>query len=165
MGVCCSSYTHHHTMTVSPAAAAIARLRKPQPTPLAAVPDTALPADFDPYQQQRIDFGNLITAWIHANGWSQETLPQIARAAGIRHFSVHNSQVSQLQRGLLQPKPKLFHCLAAVNALLADTSWQARTPLTTNLRARLHMAQPLTDEHGRPWDAVDFFAAFIGAVR
>lgn len=149
----------------SPALAAVARLRAARTAPAPApAPQPQLPADFDPYAQQRVDFGKLLTAWMKTNGWSQDTFGHVSRAAGHAHMAVHNSQLSRAQNGILDPKPKFFACLADCNALIADQSWIHRD-VPTPVRSRLLNAVPMTDADGRVWDAVDFFAAFAGVAR
>ena len=159
------TYTHHVFPMTSPALAAVARLHAAKaPASAPATTHTALPADFDPYAQQRVDFGKLLTAWMTACSWSQDTFGHVSRAAGHGHMAVHNSQLSRAQNGILDPKPKFFACLADCNALIADQSWIHRD-VPTSVRVRLMHAIPMTDADGRVWDALDFFAAFAGVAR
>lgn len=155
-------------MTITACDAAIAALEQQlhqQQQPQQQQHDTTEidPADFDPYLESRADFARLLTTWMKANGWSQQTPAQIAVAAGFRHLSVHNSQVSQAQNCKLDPKPKFFACLETLNALVADTSWMAHKTLPTRLRDTLQQPRPLQHADGTLWTAVDFFAAFAGA--
>lgn len=150
----------------SPALIAAERLLQQQQQQQAPAPaPEPLPTNFDPYAQQRIDFGRMLATWLKLNNFSLDTFRDLARASNTRHLQVHNSQLSPALKGNLDPKPKFFACLAHANSLIADQSWVTPSTGTVNLRARLAKAMPLTDPDGRVWDALDFFAAFIGQAR
>jgi transcriptional regulator with XRE-family HTH domain len=150
------------TATADRIAAALAQLQ-PAPAPEPPAPSgTACDAALDAMADAALQFGHLLTRWQQANGWSQDTPKRIAAAAGFTDLAVHNSQWSELCRGLLTPKPKLFAALAQLNRLVADQAWATPGVITPALRATLQQALPLLRPDGTPWSAADFFDAFIG---
>lgn len=81
------------------------------------------------------------------------------RATGKLH--VYSSQWSQLETGSMrQPSPGLFWNFGLMNAALAHQDYG---PITDRaLMDRIKGAQPVRHDDGQPWDAADFFAAYIG---
>mgnify|MGYP003336940103 CR=1 FL=1 len=72
-----------------------------------------------PAEQQtlRIVFGKAITLWMRLNGWSQQVPDDFGKAVG--QPGPHNSQISQLQNGKLEPKSGFWICLGAFNHAVA----------------------------------------------
>lgn len=81
------------------------------------------------------------------------------KAAGIPH--VFSSTWSQLERGIMSnPGPKVFLALAHQNSRIASADFG--DGIGRALMDRLKAAEPVAHDDGEPWDAADFFAAYIG---
>lgn len=146
-------------MEMLAAAAAAAAAEIPAPPE----PPKQLPADFDPFVDSRMEFGRLLRSWLQLHGWSQDLPAQVAKAAGLGHLVLHNSQLSDLQNGkMLQPKPKCFLAFATFNELIADQSWVAASNCSPKLAQQIRNATPLAHPDGSLWRASDFFTAYIG---
>lgn len=113
-------------------------------------------------QAAAIAFGEGLRRWRVSNGWSQNTPHDWARAIGI--VPVYNSQWSQLETAKLRgPEPKVFRALGAMNHLLAAESYG---PITDRrLAGTVKGAHPVTHDDGTPWDAGDFYRAYIGQLE
>lgn len=111
-------------------------------------------------RQHREAFGRALTAWMRINGWSQQTIHDLAQELG--PHGPHNSQVSLAQRGILDPKPLWFVSLAAFNKAIAE---QKLPPgLSRKLRDRFIDSKPYLMDDGQLATASDFFAVFVGEI-
>lgn len=103
-------------------------------------------------------FGKCLQRWYRENGWPQGISQGWAKAGN--RPGPWASQISGAMQGRLDPKPQFFASLAEFNRTVAerDLLWLE----DISLRNRLLQSQPFCDDHGKPYDAVDFFALFIG---
>lgn len=106
-------------------------------------------------------FGVGLRRWRVAQGWSQNTPQDWAKAIGIS--PVANSQWSLLERGQMRaPEPKLFRSLGAMNQLLAAGTYG---PISDRkLLDLVKGAESVRHDDGRPWTGQDFAACFMGAI-
>ena len=118
-------------------------------------------ADIPAQQAQRIIFGKAITLWMRLNGWSQQVPDDFGKAVG--QPGPHNSQISQLQNGKLEPKSGFWICLAAFNHAVATQELAAIKARA--LLDRLKGASAFLMDDGRPATATDFFSMFIGETQ
>lgn len=109
-----------------------------------------------------IQFGKDLRHWRRSNGWAQDTAMDWGQAVGKPH--VYSSQWSQLETGAMRnPSPGLFWNFGLQNAALACQDYG---PITSRvLLDRVKAAQPVRHADGEPWDAADFFAAYIGLEK
>jgi transcriptional regulator with XRE-family HTH domain len=109
-----------------------------------------------------VRFGEQLKRWRVAQGWSQSTFQDWGQAIGVEY--VHNSQWSMLENGrLLGPRPPVFYALEGMNTLLAAGCYgSVRDP---DLRDSIRAADAVRHEDGTPWDAGDFYAAYLGLLE
>ena len=105
--------------------------------------------------------GPVIKAWFKANEWPQSVSEGLARAKGWE-AGPWASQISICMSGRLQPKPPFFVALGMFNQAIAERDFQGVTD--RRLMDRLRAGEPITHENGVPWNAMDFFGCYIGAV-
>ena len=106
--------------------------------------------------------GPVIKAWFKANEWPQSVSEGLARAKGWE-AGPWASQISICMSGRLQPKPPFFVALGMFNQAVAERDFVGVTD--RRLMDRLMAGQPITHEDGVPWDAMDFFGCYIGAIK
>ena len=106
--------------------------------------------------------GPVIKGWFKANEWPQSVSEGLARAKGWE-AGPWASQISICMSGRLQPKPPFFVALGLFNQAIAERDFVGVTD--RRLMDRLMAGQPITHENGVPWNAMDFFGAYIGAVE
>jgi hypothetical protein len=125
------------------------------------MPTTTFKEAKDRLRQSALDFGRQLRRWRTAQGWSQDTAMAWGKEANIPH--VYSSQWSMLETGAARnPGPMTFHSLGVMNALLHQRRYgQVKTRA---LRDRLEAAEPICHDDGRPWDAADFFSAYVGQL-
>ena len=110
-------------------------------------------------KESRALFGKAFKAWRKLNNFSQY---ELARASAELGFSFHNSQLSNMENGILDPKPKFFLHLGEFNQQLDSVNFGAIADFY--LRRKIENTTPFpspTDEN-KPATASDFFAYFIG---
>lgn len=118
-------------------------------------------SDFQTQQQaHRVAFGKAITIWMKSNGWSQQVPDDFGKAVG--QPGPHNSQISQIQNGKLDPKTNFWVCLGEFNRAVAEKDLKAIK--TRSLLDRLHDADAFRLDNGIAATAIDFFGMFIGAA-
>lgn len=105
-------------------------------------------------------FGQMLTAWLRHNGWSQQVPHDWAAATGSP--GPWNSQLSTACRNQLTPKPGFFIGLANFNAAVAQQ--QFRNITSQALRQRLRHGLAIAHPDGTPYSAGDFFNVYIGAL-
>ena len=106
--------------------------------------------------------GPVIKAWFKANEWPQSVSEGLARAKGWT-AGPWASQISICMAGRLTPKPNFFLSLGMFNQAVAERDFLGVTD--RRLMDRLKAGQPICHENGVPWDAMDFFGCYIGAVE
>ena len=106
--------------------------------------------------------GPVIKAWFKANEWPQSVSEGLARAKGWT-AGPWASQISICMAGRLTPKPNFFLSLGMFNQAVAERDFIGVTD--RRLMDRLKAGQPICHEDGVPWDAMDFFGCYIGAVK
>ena len=106
--------------------------------------------------------GPVIKAWFKANDWPQSVSEGLARAKGWT-AGPWASQISICMAGRLTPKPNFFLSLGMFNQAVAERDFVGVTD--RRLMDRLKAGQPICHEDGVPWDAMDFFGCYIGAVK
>lgn len=109
-------------------------------------------------QEQRAAFGRAIDFWMRKSGFSQQTSHDWAKANDQQ--GPWNSQMSMLQRGMLDPKSTFWTSLGAWNFAIQDG---ATGPVSERIKQQMLSASPFLANDGSPADALDFFAMFIGA--
>lgn len=112
-----------------------------------------------PGPEARQRFGRTIKLWRLRGSWRQDTLHEWGKAAG---FScVTDAVFNKLERGMTeQPLPLTFIQLGIANERLAKQDYGAIAD--KRLRELVQAQEPLTDEDGTIWTAVDFFSCFCG---
>lgn len=109
-----------------------------------------------------ITFGHNLRLWRNAANWGQATAEDWGKSAGFPH--VYCSQWNALEHGkATSPGPLIFHALGVMNGLLASKQYgliQNRT-----LADKVQAAEPITHQDGTPWNAGDFFNAYLGALE
>ena len=111
-----------------------------------------------PDKQAAVDFGRLIKAWFHQNGWSQQVPHDWAEANNSP--GPWNSQVSVCMRGLHQPKPNFFVGLHAFNIAVAENN---PGPVDARLAQKIKAGDALRRPDGTPLTIGDWFELFVGA--
>lgn len=106
--------------------------------------------------------GPVIKDWFKANDWPQSVSEGLARAKGWE-AGPWASQISICMSGRLQPKPPFFVALGMFNECVATRDFVGVTD--RRLMDRLRAGEPITHEDGVPWNAMDFFGCYIGAVE
>lgn len=112
-------------------------------------------------EEARTTFGHTLMRWRKRAGWAHDTLHKWGDSAGFE--AVKNSVFSRMERGLNEsPGLITFMQLGFCNKRLAEGDYG--TVQSARLRDVLKAQQPITHPDGTPWDAVDFFAHFIGKL-
>ena len=116
----------------------------------------------DLLDRSRMEFAENLARWRLLNHWAQDTAEHWGKEVGFAY--VHNSQWCRLERGLApQPGPLIFRALGLMNARIARQDWG---PIAkTKLRERVQGSKPICHPSGEPWDACDFYGAFIGLLE
>lgn len=105
--------------------------------------------------------GPVIKAWFKANDWPQSVSEGLARAKGWT-AGPWASQISICMAGRLTPKPAFFVAMGMFNEAIAERDFIGVTD--RRLMDRLKAGQPICHDNGVPWNAMDFFGCYIGAV-
>jgi hypothetical protein len=107
-------------------------------------------------------FGRNLKLWRKAANWGQATAEDWGKSAGIPH--VYCSQWNAIENAkAVSPGPFVFYALGTMNALIASKQFgliQNRTLLD-----KVKAAEPITHPNGTPWNAGDFFNAYLGALE
>ncbi|MEO1003577.1 MAG: hypothetical protein AAFX65_10765 [Cyanobacteria bacterium J06638_7] len=110
----------------------------------------------------RVQFGQLLKRWRQQNQWSGKTFGHWHQAAPetlTRQVASATWTNFELGRAVA-PAPETFLALENANQLLHAQEYGKIQDY--KLRKRLDGSKPILGENGKPWDAVDFFACFIG---
>lgn len=107
--------------------------------------------------EERIALGRAISSWMKSNGISQQIPHDWAKATG--QNGPWNSQISLLQRGMLDPKGSFWLSMAAFNKAIDDGVAQG---CTARVRETIIDAEPFLNHKEEPATAVDLFAMFTG---
>jgi hypothetical protein len=110
-------------------------------------------------------FGDMLLLWRQGNGWSGQTLEDWAKACpDILPLKILNSVVTGLElKRNKRTAPHTFQALGLANEMLAQDF--RGTIRDRTLHDRIYNATPICHENGKPWTAVDFFAAFVGELE
>lgn len=115
-----------------------------------------------PSLDARRRFGRTLTAWANRNGWIHSTLHDWGEQADFP--SVKDSTFNRLQNAKIeQPQPLTFIQLALANARIAESNYSGVSD--RQLKDRLKGSEPIADEQGRPWGAMEFFGHFVGELE
>jgi len=107
----------------------------------------------------RSGFGRMLLNWRRRNGWTQYTACEWGTEAEFEVISYGNlSVIEQGKAGEL--RQKAFFQLEELNRRLAEKDWGAVK--SQRLKDQLKDAEPLRDDDGKLWDAVDFWSCYIG---
>ena len=110
-------------------------------------------------KESRVLFGEAFQGWRKLNNFSQYDLNIASQELG---FSFHNSQLYDMENGILNPKPKFFSKLGEFNQELGFDDFDEIS--SYYLRRKIENATPFPspDDESKPATASDFFAYFIG---
>lgn len=110
-------------------------------------------------QQAHENFGSMMRLWRLQNKWTQYTVYMWSREAGFEAISYGNlSVIEQGKAGEL--RQKAFFQLEELNRRLMTQNWG---PIKNQeIKNQLKDAKPLVDDNGKVWDAVDFWACYVG---
>lgn len=104
-------------------------------------------------------FGAMLRSWRIKNNWTQYTVHKWAKEAGFEAISYGNlSVIEQGKAGEL--RQKAFFQLEELNRRLATQNYS--NVKSQEIKEKLRDAQPLVDDSGKLWDAVDFWACYCG---
>ena len=117
--------------------------------------------DKDLPNAQTLACGRVFQAWFQRNGWSQNVVQMWQKMSGSP--GPHNSQISKIYNGVLEPKPPFFIYIAEFNKYVADQDFSNLQNM--QLKRFLKGAEPLCDEKGKPYDAIDFFSLYVGGIK
>jgi hypothetical protein len=121
-------------------------------------PPSAAEAERERQRDAALAFGRNLRRWRRSQGWAQDTPAAWGKAIGSLH--VYASQWSQIETGVMvAPTPHLFICFGHQNQRLA--AGDLGVIRDRKLKDRVAAARAIEDDDG-PWDAVAFFAAYIG---
>jgi transcriptional regulator with XRE-family HTH domain len=110
-------------------------------------------------ERARKAFGYMIRSWRIRNKWTQYTAHKWAKEAGFEAISYGNlSCIEQGKAGEL--RQKAFFQLEELNRRLNAKDWGSVK--TQEIKQKLEHSQPLIDDDGKLWDAVDFWACYVG---
>jgi len=115
-------------------------------------------------EQGRVAMGNLLRSWISLNGWTYEDAISIVQSLSSGFSLLHGSQISNLIRGKLEPKPRLFLGLDYLNKACALEK-KERENLPNDLAEKLigvRVVRSNTHSSAEPWNAGDFLNLFCG---
>lgn len=112
-------------------------------------------------EEARNAFAHTLMRWRRRAGWAHDTLHKWGDAAGFE--TVKNSVFSRMERGLNEsPGLVTFIHLGECNRRIAEGDLGVIQ--SARLRDVLKAQTPICHPDGTPWDAVDFFAHFIGKL-
>lgn len=102
-----------------------------------------------------------IRGWLKINNWALSYPQTWAKAAG-NEKGPHTSQIQYLTKQKLEPKPAFFIALAEFNRAVAENDLDAIDD--ERVKLLLQVGDALKHPDGRPYDALDFFAIYIGKL-
>jgi len=105
--------------------------------------------------------GQTIKGWLKINNWALSYPQTWAKAAG-NEKGPHTSQIQYLTKQKLEPKPAFFIALAEFNRAVAENDLDAIED--ERVKLLLQVGDALKHPDGRPYDALDFFAIYIGRL-
>ena len=106
------------------------------------------------------DFGKAYARYRAKQGFSQKNPQQWAKC---KNLNLHDSQIAYLEQGKLEPKSQFWLALEAFNLALAnDDMPPTQSNFDKKTRDRLLDAKPFLTAEGKPAEALDFIAIFIG---
>ena len=106
------------------------------------------------------DFGKAYARYRSKQGFSQKNPQQWAKC---KNLNLHDSQLAYLEQGKLEPKSQFWLALEAFNLALAnDDMPPTQSGFDKKTRDRLLDAKPFLTAEGKPAEALDFIAIFIG---
>ena len=106
------------------------------------------------------DFGKAYARYRAKQGFSQKNPQQWAKC---KNLNLHDSQIAYLEQGKLEPKSQFWLALEAFNLALANDDMQpTQSNFYKKTRDRLLDAKPFLTAEGKPAEALDFIAIFIG---
>ena len=106
------------------------------------------------------DFGKAYARYRAKQGFSQKNPQQWAKC---KNLNLHDSQIAYLEQGKLEPKSQFWLALEAFNLALAnDDMPPTQSGFDKKTRDRLLDAKPFLTAEGKPAEALDFIAIFIG---
>jgi len=101
----------------------------------------------------------MLRSWRIRNNWTQYTVHKWAKEAGFEAISYGNlSVIEQGKAGEL--RQKAFFQLEELNRRLANKNFS--NVKSQEIKEKLKDAKPLVDDTGKIWDAVDFWACYVG---
>ena len=110
-------------------------------------------------EASRKAFGAMLRSWRIKNKWTQYTACKWAKEARFEVISYGNlSFIEQGKAGEL--RQKAFFQLQELNRRIAVKDFG--NVRTQEIKDKLQNAIPLVDDDGKPWDAVDFWACYVG---
>ena len=117
-------------------------------------------------QEYRIQFGHAVQKWMQLNNLSQDYIGKASKLAGLSG-GVHNSQISLLCRGILDPKPQFFVAFGELNQLIDSSDFL----FIPNDKHRAVMLNATPFINSCPFSgpdqyscASDFFSMYIGEM-
>ena len=106
------------------------------------------------------DFGKAYARYRAKQGFSQKNPQQWAKC---KNLNLHDSQIAYLEQCKLEPKSQFWLALEAFNLALAnDDMPPTQSGFDKKTRDRLLDAKPFLTAEGKPAEALDFIAIFIG---
>lgn len=114
------------------------------------------------WAEARRRFGQMLKRWRSLNGWAGQTAEDWQRSCPeLLPFKIVNSVWTGLEIGRNErTAPATFRALGDLNIALTRTD--RGVIRDRRLRDRVDTAQPIRHPDGRPWDHIDFYAAFWG---
>ena len=114
-------------------------------------------------QQAAVEFGQMLRRWRIANGWTQYTSGEFAATAEPPMDAPSHSGASEIENAkITQPRNAYFLFLGELNQRIADQDWKGVTK--RKLLDQLKGSRAITDEHGRPWGAAQFWSCHAGIL-
>ena len=110
------------------------------------------------HQELRKAFGKALAIWLKRGGLVQRDLYMWGRETNST-YGPHSSQLSNLIRGKLDPRPLFFVGLGKVNQAIATKEFG---PCSREIRDRLNGCPPYLNASGEPASITDLIAQFIG---
>tara|TARA_Y100000401_G_scaffold12784_1_gene8721 strand:+ start:137 stop:973 length:837 start_codon:yes stop_codon:yes gene_type:complete len=104
----------------------------------------------------RVAFGRSLAIWRNRNGFSQNDIEAISRIAG---SPIHNSQQSNVENAVSEPKGKFWIGFELLNQLIDERDTAA---LPDALKDRVRDAQPFLTAAGSVATATDLWAMAFG---
>ena len=115
-------------------------------------------------EQGRHDMGRLLRSWITLNGWTYDDVTSIISVFSGGLPLLHGSQISNLIRGRLEPKPKLFVGLDYLNRACAinDKERADLDPVISKKLVDVRSVANSSQDRKSLWKAGDFLNYFCG---